>query len=79
MPARGGFGWQGDIGVLAKTVRGEVKSSSVRWTDIEFKLPHLKYLLPMDLDQLVKRLRDDPTLIVEPENDVPPLLIGRAK
>ena len=58
---------------------GTVKSENVKWTDIVSKLPDLKYLLPSDLDQLVKRLRDDPTLIVEPDDEAPPLLIGSVK
>lgn len=79
LPANGGFGWRGDIGVLAGTVDRAVESASIPWTDIVSKLPELKYLLPLDLDQLVRRLQDNPALIVQPENDVPPTLIGRAK
>ena len=77
LPANGGFGWRGDLGKLSREIAGEVRRRAIQWPDLVSKIKSLAYLSPVDLEQLVKLLRDDRNLIVQPEDAIPPTLIGR--
>lgn len=79
LPAHGGFGWRGDINVLARQLNRAVTRTTVKWSVLAKQFPHINYVLPQDLEQLVRLLRADPTLTVEPQDDVPPTLIGRLR
>lgn len=79
LPAIGGFGWRSDIGSLAKQVVRHVSKRGTKWDILKSKTPRLEFLLPKDLEQLVHHLRDKCSCTIEPDDGVPPTLIGKAK
>ncbi|MSR60593.1 MAG: hypothetical protein EXS05_23620 [Planctomycetaceae bacterium] len=78
LPAEGGFGWRGDLGVLARQIAKAVNKPGVHWDSLVKQFHCLDYLMPQDLERLVQRLRDEHKLVVEPPDVGPPTLIGRA-
>jgi hypothetical protein len=77
LPAQGGFGFRGDLDVLAKEVAERVQTPSVQWSVLTAQMPKLDYLLPQDGEQLVKALQRDHGLVTEPDRGFPPIIVGR--
>lgn len=78
LPSHGGFGWRGDVALLARQVSSAVRRNSVPWSELVSRNPQLAFLLPQDLEELVHHLEQEHGLLGEPHGDVPPVLIGRA-
>jgi 3',5'-cyclic AMP phosphodiesterase CpdA len=76
LPERGGFGWRGSLTLLADQVHSHVTGSQIVWTDLCRKMPELHFLIPDDLEKLIRLLQDDKKLIADPPNSFPPTLIG---
>lgn len=77
LPASGGFGWRGDVRVLARKIASQIPVGSMRWEDLRRSNEELDFLLPTDLLNLRKCLERGPKLIIEPEKGCP-VLIGRS-
>lgn len=55
LPSRGGFGYRGDHGALAKEISGKFPNGS-KWISVEQDLLQLKHLIPADLKSVLKLL-----------------------
>lgn len=74
LPYRGGFGYRGDLGVLAGQIVQQFPNGG-RWPEIESGIPDLKYLIPIDLSNVIRHLEDQHKCKVEISRLGIPILI----
>lgn len=56
LPAAGGFGWKGDLSVLAGRIAAMVQGDLTDWNAIRLGAPEVDFMLPQDLLGLESRL-----------------------
>lgn len=76
LPSKGGFGFRGDLGMLAAEVVEKFPKGG-RWRDILNGIPNLRYVIPSDTQNLIRLLITQHRCSVEEGKDGIPILIDR--
>ncbi|MCY2994758.1 MAG: metallophosphoesterase [Planctomycetota bacterium] len=76
LPSEGGFGWRGDISVLANQLATIVDTGFVTWESLKVQRPELNYLLPQDISTLRQILEFQHSIKTLPPFGVP-VQLGR--
>lgn len=71
LPSAGGFGWRGDISLIAKQISSIVSDRTVPWNEVRASIPIVDYILPQDLRSLCLILQRNHFLTVVPEYGIP--------
>ncbi len=58
LPCSGGFGNRNAMPQMVQSLLGHLKSPSVKWRELCTSMPELDYLLPSDLQTLMRCLQD---------------------
>jgi predicted phosphodiesterase len=80
LPSYGGFGNRGDKIAIVNSIEAYVNGRGepwVKWEEIIRDLPGLKYLLPNDLDAVIKRLEVDRKFSVLRDSDAQPAQVAK--
>lgn len=59
LPAVGGFGFRGNVGVLASTIAALVVDSPISWSEVRERRPEVDYVLPQDMEVLIGLLKKE--------------------
>lgn len=75
LPARGGFGFRGNLHALSQRVASLVATAALPWAKIGQSIPEVEYLLPDDLSVLFHKIRAlNCDIVFDPDGN--PLQVG---
>jgi 3',5'-cyclic AMP phosphodiesterase CpdA len=79
LPKRCGFGYKGDLSVLARTIGQHVGNDTMLWQDLLSKMPELDFLLPQDFAILRELLRRHHSIGIQEDEGLPYQIGGRGQ
>jgi calcineurin-like phosphoesterase family protein len=80
LPAFGGFGNREDVTAMSSSVASVVTESTepwLEWSQIMIQFPRLEFLLPVNLETLIQRLKSSHRLTITRDDDGRPVQVGK--